>query len=136
VKGRKPILKEIAGGLAGVPRAPDHLSQVAAEEWERVAPDLVKRQILHETALSTLVGYCQAVAGARKADESIAKYGLLIDTPAGPKANPAVRMQTQYLEIARRHAVELGITPSARSRKGLGGKEGDGEQDDVSALGV
>lgn len=136
MKGRKPILKEIAGGLAGVPRAPEHLSDVAAEEWRRVAPDLVARKILHDTALSTLAGYCMAVAGARKADESIAKYGMLIDTPAGPKANPAVRMATQFLEIARRHAVELGITPSARSRKGLGEKGGADDQDDVSQLGV
>lgn len=134
MKGRKPILKEITGGLAGVPRPPEHLSDVAAEEWNRVAPDLVARKILHETALSTLSGYCMAVAGARKADESIAKHGLLIDTPAGPKANPAVRMSTQYLEIARRHAVELGLTPSSRFRKGLGEKGGSGEND-LSALG-
>jgi P27 family predicted phage terminase small subunit len=136
VKGRKPELRPIEGGLSGVPRPPEHLSPAAAEEWNRVAPDLVKRRILNETALTTLAHYCMASAMAREADRSIAKHGLLIDTPAGPKSNPAVRMQTQYLEIARRYAIELGITPSSRSRKGLSGQEGKRETNDASDLGI
>lgn len=136
MKGRKPELRPIEGGLSGVPRAPDHLSEAAQEEWNRVAPDLVKRQILNETSLTILAHYAMASAQAREADKSIAKHGLLIDTPAGPKSNPAVRMQTQYLEIARRYAIELGITPSSRSRKGLSGREESSRGNDAADLGL
>lgn len=123
VKGRKPDLKIVPSvAVARVPAPPSHLSSVAKAEWKRVVPDLIARGLFTDPPL--VENYCAAVAGAREAQKALKGKVML-----NGKAHPAVRMHQQYLEIARRHAAELGLTPMGRQRTSGNAAKDDGDAD-------
>ncbi len=107
-----------------VPAPPAHLSAVAKAEWKRVVPDLISRGLFIDPPF--VENYCAAVAGAREAQKALKGKVML-----NGKAHPAVRMHQQYLEIARRHAAELGLTPIGRHRM-TGQKPTEDEDDPFS----
>jgi P27 family predicted phage terminase small subunit len=109
VRGVKPDLKIVPNTVSRIPAPPKHLSAVAKAEWKRVVPDLIARGLFTDPPL--VENYCAAVAGAREAQKALKGRVML-----NGKAHPAVRMHQQYLEIARRHAAELGLTPIGRQR--------------------
>jgi P27 family predicted phage terminase small subunit len=115
MRGLKPKLVISNEAVTRVPAPPSHLPAVAKAEWKRVVPDLIGRGIFTDPPL--VESYCAAVAGAREAQKALKGRVML-----GGKAHPAVRMHQQYLEIARRHAAELGLTPIARQRTSIGAK--------------
>ncbi|MFZ5690536.1 MAG: phage terminase small subunit P27 family [Pseudomonadota bacterium] len=110
MRGVKPrLVVSNPDTVSPVPAPPSHLPSAAKAEWKRVVPDLIARGIFTDPPL--VENYCAAVAGAREAQKALKGRVML-----GEKAHPAVRMHQQYLEIARRHAAELGLTPIARQR--------------------
>lgn len=129
MRGVKPDLKIVSTTVSRIPAPPAHLSAAAKAEWKRVVPDLISRGLFTDPPL--VENYCTAVAGAREAQKALKGKVML-----GGKAHPAVRMHQQYLEIARRHAAELGLTPMARHRRGIApstpGKEDDDNPLDIS----
>lgn len=123
MRGVKPNLKTVAAVVLRVPAPPSHLSAVAKAEWKRVVPDLISRGLFTDPPM--VENYCAAVAGAREAQKALKGKVML-----NGKAHPAVRMHQQYLEIARRHAAELGLTPVARSRRGIAPPPSTKDDDD------
>lgn len=126
MKGAKPQLKIVHSAVTRVPAPPTHLSAVAKAEWRRVVPDLISRGLFTDPPM--VENYCSAVAGAREAQKALKGKVML-----NGKAHPAVRMHQQYLEIARRHASELGLTPIGRQRTSTAGQTDDGGEDDPFA---
>lgn len=123
MRGVKPSLKIVPMvTVARVPAPPSHLSAVAKAEWKRVVPDLIARGLFTDPPL--VENYCNAIAGAREAVK--ARRGkVLLDG----KAHPAIRMETQYLNISRQYAAELGLTPTARNRRGIAGPQAKDDDD-------
>lgn len=115
MKGRKPNLQVIEGGMSDVPEPPDHLSEYAKDEWRRVAPDLVKSGFLSDGTLGSLENYCIAHGAAKQCEESL-RDGRVVTVNGIPKPHPAATMQKQYLEIARRFATELGLMAISKMR--------------------
>lgn len=130
MRGTKPRLVVSNEAIVSIPTAPAWLSKDAKAEWRRVVPDLIARKVLNDTDLGSLESYCAAVAGVRETARIITRQGRIVKSPAGPKAHPAVRMQLQYLESARRYASELGLTPVSRQRAGSSDPGDDGGDDD------
>lgn len=130
MRGTKPRLVVSNEAIVTIPAPPAWLSKDAKAEWRRVAPDLIARKVLNETDLGALESYCVAAAGIRETARIITRQGRIVNSPAGPKPHPAVRMQLAYLESARRYAAELGLTPVARQRAGAGGAPDDGGDDE------
>lgn len=124
MKGRKAELKALEGGLSGVPKPPSHLSAVARDEWNRVAPELVRMGILATSDLGALELYTVEFAAIRECEEILREEGRTVTTPAGPKAHPAAAMRKASMMQATRLASELGLTPVSRSRKGIGSPKG------------
>lgn len=116
-RGRRPNLRRDANALAKVPTAPKWLSSAAKAEWRRVAPILVERKILSDGDLGTLESYCTACGTVREMESILQAEGRFIKTATGePKRHPANMMQKDAQGIARQLAIELGLTPVARSR--------------------
>jgi P27 family predicted phage terminase small subunit len=125
VRGIKPRLVVSNEAVTVIPKPPPWLSKDGCAEWRRVTPDLVARGILTDTDLASLAAYCAAIAGVCETARLIKRQGRMV----GKRAHPAVRMQLQYLESARRYAAELGLTPVARQRAG-GDKPSEGDAND------
>jgi P27 family predicted phage terminase small subunit len=131
MKGRKPTLKPVKDALAKVPKAPAWLTPEARQEWKRVAPDLVRRQILTADNLALLESYATAVGMVRIANAQIAREGFtVLNGSGGTQRHPAVQSLKDFMAEARRLAAELGLTPTSRNKVGTAPEE----QDELSGL--
>lgn len=131
MRGRKPELATDRNALAALISPPGWLSKHAKAEWRRVMPDLTKRRILTTADLGSLESYCIALGQVHDMERLIAKEGYIVQTDRGPRAHPAVRIQSDAMTRARLLAAELGLTPVSRSRPSI---RDDENSDDLSFL--
>lgn len=130
MRGAKPNLKAIDGGLSAFPKAPNWLPTEAKSEWRRVIPGLSARRTVTREDLSVLESYCLAVGLVRSAHATLAKEGETLPTKAGgEKRHPAYQTLFQAMTESRRLAAELGLTPASRNKAPV-----TEDADDLSAL--
>lgn len=97
-------------------KKPGWLSPLAAEEWDRVAPNLDAMGIVKAVDATALGLYCEAVARFRSAQELLVKSGPLIrDRDGALRKNPLVAQARDASNEVRLWAQEFGVTPSARA---------------------
>ncbi len=127
MRGRKPELKAIEGGLSALPTAPNWLPEDSKAEWRRVVPGLAERKTLTREDLPVLEAYCLASGTIRRMQATIAAEGDTIITSRGDKRrHPAFQTMFQALTESRRLAAELGLTPASRHKAaGAGGADDD-----------
>jgi P27 family predicted phage terminase small subunit len=146
--GRKPIpthLKILRGNpgkralpqnepeptlIEDVPEAPPFVQGYARIEWERVAAELVRLNLLSILDVGVLSAYCVAYARWRTAEEMLlelarrdpALRGLLLKSSRDgmPVNNPLVRIAAHAASDMTRYGTELGLSPSARARIATG----------------
>ncbi len=100
-----------------IPSCPEFLNKVAQEEWQRIAPELDELGLLTGCDRAVLAGYCQCWARWQQAEAAIDKEGLTITGPTGwVQPAPAVGISIKMLAAMKGYAVQLGLSPSARSR--------------------
>lgn len=120
MRGAKPKLTAIEGGLSKVPPAPRDLDKDAREEWRRAARDLIEAGLLAKSDLVTLEIFSVAMGQVRKLQPLANKEPAVIPTAnGGMKTNPVHTMLAKYLTVAKNCAAELGLTPASRHRKGM-----------------
>lgn len=130
--GIKPKLKAIPGGLQGIPPLPASINPSMLDEWNTIAADLKERKLLAKPMLGVLETYVGALWMVRLAHAEIETHGLFVDSAhKSLKQNPATSVLKAAQQIVARLAAELGITPAARSRAGMGGGEEKPEDDDL-----
>lgn len=134
MRGRKPELAADRNALDTIITPPGWLSKHAKAEWRQVMPDLTRRRILTTADLSSLASYCIASGQVREMERVIAKEGHVVQTERGPRAHPAVRIQSDAMTRARLLAAELGLTPVSRSRPSI--RDDGGEDEHSSDLGI
>ncbi len=119
------------------PRPPTWLSREAKAEWKRVAPGLVRLDLLKEEDRAALTAYCETWATYVEALRDMRKNGLTVQNTARRKdgtestwitKNPAVAVAETAAKQLRAWCHEFGLTPSAEARVGRTG--GDDEPDD------
>lgn len=136
MRGRRPELKPIEGGKSPKLQPPDHLPPEMHGEWRTIIVDLQERGLLQESMFGVLASYVTSIWLISECRKAIAMDGAFVKTKTGePKPHPAAGMLSKHQEIVARLSAELGLTPLARSRKGLLPDIPD-DEDDVSALGV
>jgi P27 family predicted phage terminase small subunit len=136
MRGRRPDLKPIEGGLSEALKPPEHLPTSMHAEWRTLIADLQDRGLLAESMAGVLASYITSVWTVAECRKALARDGFFVLTKgAQPKPHPAAGMLSKHVEIVARLGSELGLTPSARSRKGMQ-PEARRDDDDVSALGV
>lgn len=99
--------------------------EIAIAEWRRVAPSLAANGLLTAAHETLLAGYCNAVASAVRAEETLAAEGRYFETRGAMKRrHPAVQDALENWQAARSFARQLGIT---------GGNLGEPEENDRRA---
>jgi P27 family predicted phage terminase small subunit len=117
----EPVLPE------GLPDCPGHLSDLAREEWHRIAATLHGAGVLTTVDRAALAAYCQAWGRWVEAEEKLKDLPAMIRTPSGyVQQNPWLPVANKQLEIMGRYMAELGITPASRSRVQAGPIEPQG----------
>jgi P27 family predicted phage terminase small subunit len=100
-----------------VPDCPAELGEVARREWDRLAGELGKLNLLTPLDRAALAAYCGAYALWAEATEAIRKFGTMVKSPSGyPIQSPYVSIANRQAEIMMRYASEFGFTPASRSR--------------------
>jgi P27 family predicted phage terminase small subunit len=103
---------------AGLPTCPDHLDELAKQEWNDVTIILQEMNLLSKADGKMLEIYCVSYSRWRKAIENVSKYGeLLYDKEEkGWKDNPYASRADRLQEQIRRCLLEFGMSPAARAR--------------------
>ena len=131
MRGRKPELQTDANAVSDIPRAPTWLSKEAKAEWARVMPQLVERRILTDADMGSVENYCVAIGQVRAMEKVIKAGGYVVETTRGPRAHPAVKIQSDAMTRARLLAAELGLTPVSRSRPSIREDQDDKHSSDL-----
>jgi P27 family predicted phage terminase small subunit len=99
------------------PAVPDELMHPKARaEWERIISTLSTGHITTPDR-AVLIAYCMKWAQWQTYEAELAADKPIILAPSGyPVPNPLVGMANQAYQLMFRAAVELGLTPSARTR--------------------
>jgi len=103
--------------VAAVPPAPDYLCAYGREMFNRLAPKLVRLQLLTEIDDVLLVMYCDAWATWRRTREALNK--LNAKSKAQDRRVLMTALNRTRLEVMRL-GVDLGLSPGARTRIDIG----------------
>jgi P27 family predicted phage terminase small subunit len=96
---------------------PELVDPVARAEWDRIAPQLIACGQVMTVDRATLVGYCLKYAQWQALEREGAQHPFIVRSPNGyPLPNPALCMANKAFNLMLKAAIELGITPSSRSR--------------------
>lgn len=84
--------------------------------WDEVVAELEHMKVDAPADRYSLLCYCEAVIGHRKASAVLSKSPILIQGVHGNLVrNPALQVQRDYAATIRAFAQEFGLTPSART---------------------
>lgn len=110
----------------GLPARPPELTGEAADEWERLAPELDAAGLLAVTDRGILAAYCLAVADLLAARDAINREGRFVREPVQTskgdtlgervREHPAVKLLDRASARVQRLGAELGLTPASRAR--------------------
>ncbi|MEV8466621.1 phage terminase small subunit P27 family [Fluviibacterium sp. DFM31] len=107
------------------PDVPDHLTDAARQEWDRVVVKVVDLGLMSDLDRAALAAYCQAYGRWVAAERALARVaakdalteGLMLRTKTGNAIqNPLVGAANKAMADMVRYASEFGLTPSARTR--------------------
>lgn len=103
--------------MTTMPLPPSDLTDEALKEWKRVAPLLGIDRKVKEVDQQMLAMYCNAVAFAAEAAETVRSEGVVIDGYRGSKVkHPALQVFRDMTATASALAKPLGITPEGRGK--------------------
>jgi len=126
--GKRRIPNEPRPVCEKVPKAPTFITDLARQEWDRIAPQLYAMGLLTDLDVGPLAAYCQAygryvaaeLAISEAAAADLLTKGLMIKTSNGNAIqNPLVGTANKAARDMVRYASEFGLTPSARARLAL-----------------
>lgn len=90
---------------------------IARDEWKRIAPGLATCGQLTVGDRAAMIGYCLKYAHWRELEAIVAREGAIIPAEnGGDKIHPAAKLANATFQLFLRAAVEIGLTPSSRSR--------------------
>ena len=103
--------------LAGNPEPPDGMGEKARAEWDRLIAVLSPVKLLTLADRAALAMHCMAWCEFWECCEILERDGQFVPgAKGGIVEHPAARAKRNALDRVMKTAVELGITPSARSR--------------------
>lgn len=97
--------------------APAYLCGPALDEWDRLAGPLIDSGVLTIVDRACLAACCAAYGRWIEAEAKVRELGHVIETPNGSlQVSPYVSIANEALRQYRAFAIELGLSPSSRSR--------------------
>jgi P27 family predicted phage terminase small subunit len=139
--GKRALNENEPSFSAGVD-CPEWLDDMARDEWNRLAPDLITNKLLDGGSIAAFATYCQAYSRLQAAEKIIANEGMFYVNNGRNgnqiKEHPAVKVALECKQFIRQMAPEFGCTPSSRSRFNLsiGGakSKAQSESDDLDGF--
>lgn len=135
MRGRKPIPSKIhllQGGKekthraenkqepkpkAEIPKCPKHLDKEARQEWNRMVKELEPLGLLTNLDKTVFAIYCESFSTWAQASRKIQEMGMVRVTKNGfTEQNPYFPIANKAKEQMMKSLIELGMTPSSRSR--------------------
>ena len=115
--GKRPLNMHEPKPEPTIPECPVELGPIARREWDRLAGELGKLNLLTALDRAALAAYCGAFALWAEATAAIQQFGTMVKSPTGfPIQSPYVSIANRQAEIMMRIASEFGFTPASRSR--------------------
>ena len=120
---------EIPKTIKEEPIRPDHLDGQASEEWERLEKLMRAAGLWSATYQVSIELYVESYSNYRTALKAIRRYGHAIKAGTSSdgtviwKRNPVSVELHKYKEETLKLLIELGLTPSARSRVSISSQE-------------
>ena len=115
----------------GVPVCPKHLWGPARAEWFRAIKLLDAAGVMTHGDRAILAAYCVMWGRWVEAEKQLKKPGdhVRVTEKGAEVQSPWIGIANRAAELMQRFAVELGLTPAARSRVGGGDSAGDAMAD-------
>jgi P27 family predicted phage terminase small subunit len=142
MRGRKPIpskVIDIRGGSkhthrpprtdepqpsTDLPKCPSFLDKEAKKEWRRMIHELKDTGILTSIDGAILARYADNYSKWKTAEQQLQKMPMVRFNPTGfAEINPYFRIANKAKEMMIKDLVEMGMTPSARSRVKVSGQK-------------
>jgi len=115
--GKRPLNNNEPIPPKGELKCPSWLLPEAKKEWKRLAPTLEAMGVLTMADLTEFIGYCQAFARWKEAEDFITQHGSIFKTPSGYiQQVPQVSIAQQNLKIVQSFCADFGLNPATRSR--------------------
>ena len=124
--GRRPLSEREPEVKASKLTPPRWLGDEAKKEWKRVAPVLLKAKVATALDRAILTSYCEAWGAYIQACKDLAKYGgaVLVSKKTGQAyLSPWLNAKSMAEKQMRVCAVEMGMSPSSRSRVQVSGDD-------------
>lgn len=122
--GKRPLNENEPQPEPAIPSAPDHLSDEARQEWERVVPELFALGLLSHVDRAALAAYCAAYGRWVEAERMIREHGMTQLSPNGyVQQSPHLSIANKALAQMKAFLTEFGMTPSSRSKVAAQPKE-------------
>ncbi len=104
---------------------PEWLCPEARDEWDRMVPQLLARNVLTRLDQTMVARYCQTWAVWRQSVRDLDKIGQIYLPKGGKiaKQNPAMSIYLQSANDLLRMEQEMGLTPVSRQRLDIKEKE-------------
>jgi P27 family predicted phage terminase small subunit len=116
-RGGRPLNDREPRPAIVLPKPPDHLDTLARKEWNRVAHELYSLGILSSLDVGVLAAMCVAHSDEIDAVRALRRQGkVLKDRHGRLYQNPMMKIANDARRDKIRFAIELGMTPSARSK--------------------
>lgn len=118
-KDKRRINKREPQVEKGLPVVPDHVAadELAAFAWDRICTTLASMKILSPAYAPLIEQYAVSYSNYRRAQAEVDKHGYVVTgANGGPVRNPACNDAHKYSDQCSRMLVEMGLTPSAKTR--------------------
>lgn len=138
--GKRALNKNEPKKITPVITTPGHMDQLAKTVWKKTAKTLDQLGVLSDTDLQTLENYCETYARIRRLRAEIKGLGSTAYQSVKPdgevlwKAYPQVSQLDSAERNFRSFAVELGLTPAARTK--VQAKEQKDDNDPLEKYGI
>lgn len=116
-------------------RPPSDLSAGALEVWDRLAPDLIRQEILTPWDVDSFAVLCDAIDRSDTARRALDAAGVIVEAPVfdrnGNKTgtrtvqSPWWKVWKDAAEVAAKYGCRFGWTPSDRAGLKVGNREPD-----------
>ncbi|HWE03160.1 MAG TPA: phage terminase small subunit P27 family [Tepidisphaeraceae bacterium] len=114
----RPLNENEPTPAKGYPACPTHISGEARNEWDRITDELDGMGLLTTADRTVIALYCQSWQRWIKAETKVMEMGEIVGAPKTktPMQNPWLSIANKAHEQCHKMLVELGLTPSARSK--------------------
>jgi P27 family predicted phage terminase small subunit len=118
--GKREIPKEIQP-QQGIPDPPDRLDAIGLEAWHWAIGVMAHTGVITKAESAILEIFADTWSKYHQARELVQEHGIAIKTQNGEiKRNPLTTEMHRYRDACAKYLTELGFTPVARARIGMG----------------